>query len=226
MNTKNFVRKKHYSQIKHCYLTSTAHLQQGEASKGKCQKHLASSGERGLASSNSVSPFHQFPPLPPSSSCSQNKPSCSASQGEHSIYFETRARGQMLAQPICVSSGQTALSLPSPSGDRAVWVEQTGCDSCTHTPGTTALLSWGSWDFEQGSHRLQRHQSQRKVGNQQRIRYWYGSKGSPCTRLTAGFLQITKAFLEAGMQVLQDSLFSFCFLCSCWESWRGKRHQV
>lgn len=143
-----------------------------------------------MASSNSVSPFCQFPPLPPSSSCSQKKSSCSASQGEHSIYSETRA--QMLAHPICVSSGQTPVSLPPAVIGQSV-----------------TLLSWGSWYCEQGSHRLHRHQSQRKLRNQQRIRYWYGNKGSPCTRLTAGFLEITKAFREGGMQVLQDSFFSF-----------------
>lgn len=78
-----------------------------------------------MASSNSVPPFYQFAPLPPSSSCSQNKPSCSASQGEHSICFETRARGQMLAHPICVSSGQTPpLSLPPPVIGQCEWSRQ------------------------------------------------------------------------------------------------------
>lgn len=92
----------------------------------------------------------------------------------------------------------SSVSSPTVIG-QPVWVEQTGSDN----------LSWGSWDCEQGRHRLHTHQSQRKLRNQQRIRYWYGNKGSPCTRLTAGFLEITKAFLDAGMQVLQDSFFSF-----------------
>lgn len=77
-----------------------------------------------MESSNSMSSFYQFPPLPPSSSCSQNKPSCSASQGEHGIYFETRARGQMLALPICVSSGQTPLSLPPAVIGQREWSRQ------------------------------------------------------------------------------------------------------
>lgn len=148
--------KKHHSQTKtSCYLTSTAHLQQRamRGLKEEVPKALGSSGERGVASSNSVSPFYQFAPLPPSSSCSQNKSSCLASQGEHSISFETRARGQMLAHPICVSSGQTPpLSLPSPVIGQCEWSRQAVTAAPTplaplHSfPGSAGILNKAATD--------------------------------------------------------------------------------